>query len=134
MRQGLRYGAQRHGAEALRHGAQQGLGLRYNFYIVTGGSCDTACQRLRGRNDMAWHDHDTAGHRRDTAWEEATIRPSARTTTWRCERGLGTMCAQPGFRVCTLCTQPSLDSVHCFESLFGTLFMSTVHEVFKKIK
>ena len=26
------------------------------------------------------------------------------------------------------------DSVYCSESLFGTLFMNTVHEVFKKIK
>ena len=30
--------------------------------------------------------------------------------------------------VCTLCTQLSFDSVHCSESLFGTLFMNTVHE------
>ena len=34
--------------------------------------------------------------------------------------------------VCTLYTQLSLDSMHHSESLFETLFMSTVHEVFKK--
>ena len=42
--------------------------------------------------------------------------------------------AQPKFRVCIGCTQPSFDSVHCSESLFGSLFMNTVHEVFKNIK
>ena len=30
--------------------------------------------------------------------------------------------------VCTWCTQSSFDSMHCSESLFGTLFMNTVHE------
>ena len=39
------------------------------------------------------------------------------------------VCAQPGSVECAPC---ALDSVHCSESLFGTLFMSTVHEVFKK--
>ena len=39
-------------------------------------------------------------------------------------------CAQPGPWVCALCTRPSFDSRHCFESLF----MSTVYEVFKKNK
>ena len=34
--------------------------------------------------------------------------------------------------VCTLCTQLSFDSVHCSESLFGILFMNTIHEVLKK--
>ena len=38
--------------------------------------------------------------------------------------GLGVVLAQLGFRVCILCTQPSLDSVHCSKSLF----MNTVHE------
>ena len=64
------------------------------------------------------------------------------TASVRCDtvgHGLGAVrtrraraCAQLGFRVCTLCTQPSFDSVHCSESLFGSLFMNTVHEVFKK--
>ena len=56
------------------------------------------------------------------------------TMTRLLARGLGAVGAQLGFRVCTLCTQPRFDSVHCSESLFGTLFTSTVHEVFKKIK
>ena len=38
------------------------------------------------------------------------------------------MCAQAGPRVGALCTRLSFDSGHCFESLFGTLFMNTVHE------
>ena len=41
-------------------------------------------------------------------------------------------CAQPRPWVGALCTQLSFNSVHCFESLFGTRFMNTVHEVFKK--
>ena len=41
--------------------------------------------------------------------------------------------ARPEFRVCTLCTRPSFDSVHCSESLFESLFMNTIHEVLKKI-
>ena len=30
--------------------------------------------------------------------------------------------------VCSLCTQPSFDPVHCLQSLFGALFMDTSHE------
>ena len=67
--------------------------------------------------------HDTTGHR-PTTWLQHG-RPG------RTAHGL---CSQAGFRVCTLCTQPSFDSVHYSESLFGTLFMSIVHEVFKKNK
>ena len=44
----------------------------------------------------------------------------------RCEgssgHDLGTaraVCARSGFWVCALCTQPSFDSVHCLQSLFG---------------
>ena len=35
-------------------------------------------------------------------------------------------------RVCTWCTQPNFDSVHCFQSLFEPLFMNTVHKIFQK--
>ena len=42
-------------------------------------------------------------------------------------------CARAGWvRVCALYTRLSFDSVHCSESLFETLFMSTVYEVFQK--
>ena len=50
------------------------------------------------------------------------------------------VCARPGFWVCTLCTQPSFNSVHCLQSLFWgncswTLFMNTVHrDLLKKKK
>ena len=44
----------------------------------------------------------------------------------RCARSsahdLGTaraVCARPGLWVCALCTQPSFDSVHCLQSVFG---------------
>ena len=76
---------------------------------------------------------DTAGGAYDTTGEGATTRPNTHHDT--------ALCAQPEqsgraawVRVCTWCTQPSFDSVHCSESLFRTLFMSTVHDVFKKNK
>ena len=47
----------------------------------------------------------------------------------RSARGL---CAQAEPRCAPGAPDPVLDSVHCFQSLFGTLFMNTVHEVFKK--
>ena len=75
----------------------------------------------------------------------ATIRPGRGATTRPSGRHDTEPSARPGrsgragwARVCTWCTQPSFDSVHCSESLFGTLFgtlfMSTVHEVLKKNK
>ena len=88
---------------ATRHvvRARQGLGCD-----KVGQACDTAGHKPRYGRAQA---HDTA--------------PNARSV-----RDLGAMGAQLGFRVCTLCTQPSFDSMHCSESLFGTLFMRTVHE------
>ena len=87
------------------------------------------------RDTALRHGHDTAGHRQDTTERGATIRPRYATTRLaqraacelpgRCACGLGAVGAQPGFRVCT---QPNLVLGHCFESLLGTLFMSTVHE------
>ena len=53
----------------------------------------------------------------------------ARPATRRSARAV---CAQAGPRLGALCTRLSFDSGHCSESLFGTLFMSTVHEVLKK--
>ena len=87
--------------------------------------------------------HDTARERRNTGPRygrlclrhgrpQATTRPSARHDTTLCaRRGL---CTQAEPRCAPGAPDPVLDSVHCFQSLFGTLFMSTVHEVFKKIK
>ena len=87
---------------------------------------------------LDWGSYDTmSGTARDTA--------SARCDTARGGPQYGASAhqdmvpsAQPGRSVsatrvpwvCTLCTRPSFDSVHCFESLF----MNTVHEVFKKKK
>ena len=69
-----------------------------------------------------------------TRLDGATTRRPVRAATRRCAPGLGAVCMQPGFRVCTLCTRPSFDSVHCFESLFRSLFINTVHGGFSKIK
>ena len=45
------------------------------------------------------------------------------------------LCVQPGFRVCTWCTQPSFGLNALFQSLFRPLFMNTVHKFFSnKIK
>ena len=117
----------------------RGLGSRYSICIVTEGrdiERDKAYQRARARNDTTAYAHDTIGrarsdtvrHGHDTA--AARLRhDQARPDTSRSARAV---CAQAGPRVGALCTRLSFDSVHCSESLFGTLFMSTVHEVFKK--
>ena len=50
-------------------------------------------------------------------------------------RSAGGLCAQLGFKVCTWCTQPGFGFSALFQSLFGPLFMNTVHKFFlKKIK
>ena len=82
-----------------------------------------------------------------TTWSvtHRAIRPGVRCdmTGVRCDTALAkpatrrsapVVCAQAGPWVGALCTRLSFDSVHCSKSLFETLFMSTVHEVFKKIK
>ena len=58
----------------------------------------------------------------------AATRPSMRCDmTWPGPRH-GVMRAQAGPRVGILFTRLSFDIVHYSESLFGTLFMNTVHE------
>ena len=48
------------------------------------------------------------------------------------QRSARAVCGQAGPRVGALCTRLTFDFVHYSESLFGTLFISTVHEVCKK--
>ena len=51
--------------------------------------------------------------------------------TRRCARGLGAVLAQRVRSLghgCVHCALDSFDLVHCFESLFGSLFMNTVYE------
>ena len=103
------------------------------------GGCDrTRSSSHGGRGDTT---HDTAHDTTECVLRHGqactTTRPGVRYDT----AGLGlrqgavlAQCAQAGPRVGALCTRLSFDSVHCSESLFGTLFMSTVHEVLKKIK
>ena len=74
-----------------------------------------ACTQRHGRGGLR--------HGRCWAYDTATCTPRHDRDT----AGLGEVRAA-WVRVCTWCTQPSLDSVHHSESLFGTLFMNTVHE------
>ena len=68
---------------------------------------------------MAGHDHVMVGRARDRAGEAFDK----------------ALCARPRRNVhvarvrwvCTWCTRLSFNSMHCSESLFGTLFMSIVH-------
>ena len=101
-----------HCVRSIRRG--MGLGITIQFCIATR-------RRRYGRRRPA------------TRRLSATIRLSTCHDTapsTRCARDLGIVCTQPGPWVCALCTQPSFDSGHCFESLF----LSTVHEVFKNKK
>ena len=84
------------------------------FCIMTEGSCDTSlqhtCTQRHGRTCLR-HDR-----------ERAMIWPSVHQDTTLCARPgscAHAMGAQPGFRVCT---QPSLDSGHCFGHCSLALF------------
>ena len=50
----------------------------------------------------------------------------------RCASGLGVVRTQPGPLGVHLCTQPSFGLSALFQSLFGPLFMNTVHKFFQK--
>ena len=112
--------------------------LRYKLCIVAwggggggGGGYDTALCRDTAGPDVATRRSSArvrAMTRSGTGATQPGRRPrydSAHTTTRRSARAAY---AQPGPWVGALCTRLSFDSVHCFESLFGTLFMNTVHE------
>ena len=66
---------------------------------------------------------------RDTTQRAATRHDSARRAC-----NLGLVRARPGSWVCALCIRPSYETVHCLGSLFGSLFMDTVHRVKNKNK
>ena len=111
-----------------RHGVRQGWVAIQFFYHDRKGlrhgkprRCDTVRQRTRPRRD-------TTGHAFDTTGRGPQYGP-VRATTRRSVCGLGAVCTQPWPWVCALCTRPSFDSGHYFESMFESLFMSTVHEV-----
>ena len=75
--------------------------------------------------------------RRNCACDQALMRARPTCRAPSSAHHLGTarvVCAQPRFWVCALCTQPSFDLVHCLQSLFGSLFMSTVDKGSKKKK
>ena len=113
---GLRHGVGRlrYMRQRARHDAQcarQRFRSRYKFFILIGGGDETAVCARDTAYDMANARFDTAGHGHDMAPVCATTR--------RCAHGLSAVCTQPWPWVCTLCTQPSFDLGHCFESLFG---------------
>ena len=120
---------------------------RYSFCIVTEGrpGCwvyrETGYDKVRSsaaiRPSMR---HYTTQEARDTVRRAETRRASAPVhaatppgtgATWlgrgprygqaraTTRRNASAACAQPGPWVCALCTRPSFDSGHCFESLFG---------------
>ena len=68
---------------------------------------------------------------RDTAQRHgpATRRPTHDTA--QCALRHGAVCVAWPW-VCAQCTRPNFDTVHCLGSMFGSLFMDTVHGVFKK--
>ena len=131
----------RRGGLVLRHSARHGCDTAQVAPRYGAGSATIRCRRLAIRPEGQRHcAQQLARGRGDTARAaQRVIRPSVHrdTTTTQhlvCHDTAGpthSVCAA-WVRVCTLCTQPSLDSVHCFESLFGTLFMGTVHVVLKK--
>ena len=135
----LRHGEERprHGQGRLRYGrpARKGKRRTPEGLDAEGLCCDKNWCIVTGMRLGHWvvsrYRHDTTGGsaaiRRRGARVTKTIRPPKPATrpgraydTAQCPCRLG--------RVCTWCSQPVLDSVHCSESLFGTLSMSTVHE------
>ena len=87
---------------------------------------------------------DTASQAYDTTDHRQRHGRGTTTTRRQCEprhgpaRGLGVVHTQCAHSQGPLGVHPvhltRFDLVHCFQSLFGPLFMSTVHEVFKKNK
>ena len=80
---------------------------------------DTARQHERAGSDTVVHRRSRQGTSATRSGRGPRYGP-AWATTWRS--------AQPRLWVAALCTRLSFDSVHCSESLFGTLFIDTVHE------
>ena len=109
--------------DRLRYGRGHGHDTVGCVRDTVGEVCDTALQCARGRSDTAGGAYNTVGPGLRHGQARPATRHSART-----------VCTQAEPRVGALCTRLSFDSMHCYESLFGKLFMSTVHEVFKKNK
>ena len=107
--------------DRLRHGRGHG-------HDTTGCERDTARSRARGGGGGG------GGGRRHGARACAATRPGVCCNTAKPGLRHGAVYAYAGPRVGALCTRLYFDSVHFSESLFGTLFMSIVHEVFKKKK
>ena len=110
--------APRYGAEGARHGT-----LRDDTVRDTAHNTWPATRRASTRVDAA------------TRQGAPVTRPGQAYDTARQGLRHGAVCAQVGPRVGALCTRLSFHSVHYSESLFGTLFKNTVHEISKiKIK
>ena len=100
--------------------------------------CETGATRPREapRYDVGSYDTPNSARGGESTWcaRHSARHGRARLTTRPYQACYTAQCTQVGPRVGALCTRFSFDLMHCSESLFGTLFMSTVHEVFKKIK
>ena len=116
--------------------ADPGSRYKKKLYRGWGATVGVAIQRSQGLRYGAAVRHDTALGVATRATAPATRHAVRTRHGWGGWPGHNACAigAQAGFRVCTWYTQPSFDSMHYSESLFGTLFMNTVHEVFKKNK
>ena len=121
------------GAEALPLGVS-----RYNAATRPGLCCDTAGPMLGYGRAGERHGAARLRHRRPQA---ATRPVLGHDTTPLCStirrgaRGMGAPCTQPGSVGCAP-VHPTQFWTQCTvsESLFGTLFMSTVNKIFQKKK
>ena len=135
----------RHG---LRHGAQRHAILRRSIAIHT-ARCTVCTVGVWVTIQFLYHDRGETTRRVSRL---ATRPVRARHGQGRCDTAQCAPCDTVLFTldlgtrlghsaraawvpwVCSLCTQPSFDPVHYLQSLFGSLFMDTVHRVLKKIK
>ena len=110
---------------------------RYNVATLSGLCCDKAEEPATRRSATRQGTPVTrqggggGGGGHDTVSCAPRYSPK-RATTWRRAHGLGAVGVQPGFRVCTWCTQPSFGLSALFQSLFGPLFINTIHKFFRK--
>ena len=108
------------------------VGTLYSFFYRDRGELAT---RQHARCDTPATRPGSATIRRFTGYDTTMTMPSALHDTALCARPRRSACAaceQPGPWVGALCTRLSFDLVYCFESLFGTLFMNTVHEHYSR--
>ena len=115
------------------------IGTRLGCWVVSRYRRDTSGGRATiRRKKLRYEQHRVRGARRYNARHG---QPGLRHGwCWACDTALCVLprcsarglCVQSGFKVCTWCTQPSFGLSALFQSLFGPLFMDTVHKIFQK--